>query len=339
VPKVGKQTWLFSSAPRIRCTGTVAGKTEAEGPLGDLFDVKLDNDRGQAKTWEHAEQAMFKTAVQTLLEKSGQHTQDIDLLIGGDLNAQMTSFYFGLREIDIPSLGLYSACSTLTEGLAVSALAIDSQVARQVIVGTSSHNSTAERQFRYPTEYGAQKPPTSQRTVTGSGAALLAASGGKVAVTAATIGRVVDYGIQTPWEMGAAMAPAAEATIVQHLQDMGRTVTDYDCIATGDLGHIGHDILHELLQQRGMDPKHILTDCGMLIYRTDQPEVFSGGSGAACSSLVTFSHFLEKLESGEWHRILLCATGALLSAVSAGQSDTIPSISHGVVLERRSEES
>lgn len=339
MPKVGKQTWLFSSTPRIRCTGTVAGKTEGEGPLGHLFDVKLDNDRGGFDSWEHAEQSLFKTAVETVLKKSGQQPQDIDLLVGGDLNAQMTSFYFGLRDLDIPSLGLYSACSTFTEGLAISALAIDSQVARQVIVGTSSHNSTAERQFRYPTEYGAQKPPTSQRTVTGSGVALLATTGGEVAITAATIGRVVDYGIKSPWEMGAAMAPAAEATISQHLQDMGRIITDYDCIATGDLGHIGHEILRELLQQRGMDPKHILTDCGMQIYWSNQSEVFSGGSGTACSSLVTFSHFLKKLESGEWNRILVCATGALLSAVSAGQSDTIPSISHGVVLERRSETS
>lgn len=335
MPKVGKQTWVFPTEPRIRCTGTVAGKIEGEGPLGALFDVKLSNDRWDADTWEHAEQAMFQTAAEITLKKANLQAQDIDLIIGGDLNAQLTGFYFGIRDLGIPSLGVYSACSSLTQAMAIGALTLDSQVATQVLVGTSSHNSTAERQFRYPTEYGSQKPPTSQRTVTGAGLALLAASGGQVAITAATIGRVVDNGIKSPWEYGAAMAPAAQSTILAHLQDTGTTVTDYDCIATGDLGRMGHAILRELLQQDGMDPKERLMDCGIMIFGKDQPEVFSGGSGAACSALVAFSHFLQKLERGEWNRILLCATGALLSAVTAQQKDSIPSVSHAIVMERR----
>lgn len=334
VPKVGKQTWLFPSAPRIRCTGTVAGKVEGDGPLGALFDVSLSDDRWGADTWEHAEQNIVKEAVNRVLQKSGLTPEDIDLLIGGDLNAQLTGFHFGIRDLGIPALGVYSACSSMTEAMALAALTLDSQVAQNVVVGTSSHNSTAERQFRYPTEYGAQKPPTSQRTVTGAGFALVSKSGGPVAITAATIGRVIDYGIKSPWEYGAAMAPAAESTIVTHLADTGRSITEFDCIATGDLGGMGHAILRELLQHRGLDPKERLQDCGMLIYRPNQPEVFSGGSGTACSALVTFTHFFKKLQSGEWNRVLIAATGALLSAVSAGQSDSIPAVSHAIVLER-----
>jgi len=332
--KLGRQTWAFTSEPRLLATGTVAGKVEAEGPLGANFDVTVD-DSSQGQSWEKAEQKLFASAAQTALVKAHKQASEIDLMVGSDLNAQLTSFYFGLRDFAIPALGVYSACSSITEGLALAGLAIDSQVANHVMVGTSSHNATAERQFRYPTEYGAQKPPTAQRTVTGSGVAILGREGGNVAVTHATIGQVVDYGITSPWEYGAAMAPAAARTIVAHLRETGRSLNDYDCVATGDLGRFGHAILLDLLAQDGLTVDTELTDCGILIFRQDQPEVFAGGSGAACSALVTFGYFLRNLEQGLWKRVLVAATGALLSTITAEQTESIPAISHAIALERK----
>ncbi|MCL6515766.1 stage V sporulation protein AD [Alicyclobacillus sp.] len=334
MPKIGVQTWLFPSEPRIEETATVAGKLEGEGPLGNRFDVRKEDDWCGADTWEHAEQSLFREAVQIVLQKSGVTPQDIDLFFGADLNAQVTSFHFGTREFDIPKIGVYSACASSTAALALAAMAVDAGFAQRVLAGTSSHTSTAERQFRFPTEYGAQKPPTAQRTVTGAGVGLVGRQG-RVAITAATVGRVVDYGIKSPWEYGAAMAPAAAATILAHLRDTGRKIHEFDAIATGDLGRVGLNILRDLLEQRGVDPGDRLMDCGVLIYAPDQPEVFSGGSGAACSSLVLFGHFVKRLLEGEWRRILVSATGALLSTVSQQQQDTIPAVSHAVVLERK----
>lgn len=335
MPKVGKQTWLFASQPRVISTGTVAGKTEGEGPLGGLFDVRHSDDRINFDTWEHAEQALFNEAANLAIQKAGLTAEQIDLLVGGDLNAQLSSFYFGLRTFPIPSLGVYSACASFSEAMTVAALAVDSQMANYALAGTASHNSTAERQFRYPTEYGAQKPPTAQRTVTGSGMAVLGRVGGNIAITHATVGQVQDFGIQSPWEMNAAMAPAAATTIEAHLKDTGRSVEDYDCIATGDLGFVGHEILRELLQAHNIRPMSRLTDCGMLIYDRNQPEVYSGGSGGACATLVTLGYLLRELGSGKWNRLMLVATGALLSSVTAQQNDTIPSVAHAVVFERK----
>lgn len=333
--RVGKRTYVLDRAPRILGAATVAGRTESEGPLGQYFDVRHDNDRLGLDTWEHAEQALFSEAVATLFQKTGLKQEDVDLLIGGDLNAQLTGFYIGLRTYAIPSLGVYSACSTFTQALMLAAVLVNSGWAERVVVGTSSHHSTAERQFRYPTEYGAQKPPTAQRTVTGAGAGIVDRASGRVAITAATVGRVIDPGISSPWEMGAAMAPAAADTILTHLAETGRSFDDFDCIATGDLGRVGHHILRDLLAQQGVRVDERLTDCGLLIYREDQPEVFSGGSGGACANLVTFGYFLKQLETGTWRRVLVSATGALLSAVSSQQKDSIPCISHAVVLERK----
>lgn len=335
MPKAGKQTWVFQTQPTIVSTGTVAGKTESEGPLGGFFDVRHKDDRLNFDTWEHAEQALFNEAANLALTKAKLTSDEIDLMVGGDLNAQLSSFYFGLRAFPIPALGIYSACASFSEAMALAALAVDSSMAKYVLTGTSSHNSTAERQFRYPTEYGAQRPPTAQRTVTGAGMAVLGAVPGNIAITHATIGQVEDFGIQSPWEMNAAMAPAAVATIEAHFQDTGRSFGDYDCIATGDLGFVGHAILRELLEARNLPPGKVLTDCGMLIYNRNQPEVFSGGSGGACATLVTLGHLLNQLEAGKWKRLMVVSTGALLSSVTAQQNDTIPSVAHGVVFERK----
>lgn len=335
MPKTGRQTWLFPSEPAVLATGTVAGKVESEGPLGRWFDIRSTDSTMQGDSWEKDEQVLVQKAAKTALEKAHIQPPDVDLLVGGDLNAQLSSFYFGLRDFRIPSLGVYSACSSMTEAVALAGLALDSGFSNTVLAGTSSHNSTAERQFRFPTEYGVQKPNTAQRTVTGAGMAVLARQPGTVVLTGATIGEVVDFGMKNPWEYGAAMAPAACSTILAHFRDTGRTFQDFDCIATGDLGRMGNAILRDLLVREGHDPGDKLTDCGMLIYRPDQPEVFSGGSGAACSTLVTYGYLLENLRNGTWNRILVSATGALLSTVMSQQKETIPSISHAVVFERR----
>lgn len=333
--KLQGQTWLFDSRPGLVATGTVAGSVESNGPLGSEFDLNMTDDRWGMSTWEHAEQKMFGEAVRIALDKGNLQTSDIDLMIGGDLNAQMCSFHLGLRAYTIPALGVFSACASIAEALAIAGMAIDGGYANRALVGTSSHNSTVERQFRYPTEYGVQKPPTAQRTVTGAGACVLAKQGGDVCISAATIGKVTDLGIKSPWEMGAAMAPAAESTLIAHFRDTNRRPNDYDCIATGDLGRIGHAILRDLLEKQQFTAGDELMDCGIMIFDPNQPEVFSGGSGGACCTLVTLGHIIRQLQSGKWKRVLIAATGALLSAVTAQQADTIPCISHAVVLERR----
>lgn len=334
--RLGRQTWDLQSTPvYLAGVGTICGQLESAGPLGPSFDVRLENDRIDDDTWEHSEQRMFAQAAQIAMQKANITSEQVDAVIGGDLNAQLTGFYFGTRALSRPSLGVYSACASICEGLAIGSLLVHTGHAERVMVGTSSHTSTAERQFRYPTEYGTQKPPTAQRTVTGAGCAILNSVQSPIQVTHATVGRVVDYGIRSPWEMGAAMAPAAADTLMQHMKDTQRTFTDYDLIATGDLGRIGHTLLKELLAERGELDVPNLTDCGMLIYDATQSDVFSGGSGGACCTVVTFAHLIRGLQEGTYRRILVSATGALLSSISALQSDSIPSISHAIAFERK----
>lgn len=233
----------------------------------------------------------------------------------------------------MPYIGLFGACSTSMEGLALGALLVNSQAARNVLCATASHNATVEKQFRYPTEYGSQKPPTAQWTVTGAGAALVCLEGNGPRITSATIGRVVDMGISDPFNMGSAMAPAAVDTITAHLRDLGITPNEYDLIATGDLGRVGHHNAKDLLIKHGIKiPAEILTDCGLLIYRDDQP-VFSGGSGCGCSAVVTYGHLLNRMRKGELKKILVVATGALLSPLSYQQNESIPCVAHAVSIE------
>lgn len=336
--RLGRQTWDLQSTPvYVEGVGTVAGTLEGEGPLGGDFDIVLDNDRIGGDTWEHSEQMMFAKAAQRAMNDANVSTEQVNAFIGADLNAQLTGFYLGTRAFAFPALGVYSACASICEGLAMAGLLVHTGHAQKVLVGTSSHASTAERQFRYPTEYGAQKPPTAQRTVTGSGVAVIGNAHRSLQITHATIGRVMDYGIASPWEMGAAMAPAAFSTIDQHLTDTGRTLDDYDLVASGDLGHVGLSLLKQLLGERGHSSSTLtrVTDCGAMIYASAQPEVFSGGSGGACCTIVTFGHLFKKLMDGTYRRILVSATGALLSAVSVQQKDTIPSISHAIAIERK----
>ncbi|WP_206880691.1 stage V sporulation protein AD [Alicyclobacillus mali (ex Roth et al. 2021)] len=337
--RLGRSTWALGERQvAVIAASTVAGSLESQGPLSDAFDVRLSDDRAGEDSWERAEQVMFHRAAELACEKAGVKPEALDLVVGADLNAQLTSFYMGLRQLARPMLGVYSACASICEALAVAGLAVATGFADKVLAGTSSHTSTAERQFRYPTEYGVQRPPSAQRTVTGAGAAILGRGRGKWQITHATIGEIADFGVRSPWEMGAAMAPAACDTIRQHLADTGRSLNDYDLVVTGDLGRVGLDILRHLLVEQGVAPASLVSvrvsDCGAMIYAEDQQEVFSGGSGAACSTLVTFGHLFREMERGRVNRLLLCATGALLSQVSAQQGDTIPSISHAIAFER-----
>jgi len=334
MPLLGKQTWQFHSQPVLLSSAAVVGPKEGAGPLGAEFDACEKDPYVGQESWEKAERRLFEMACQMAVQKAGIAESAVDVLYGGDLLNQIISANFAARTLSVPFLGLFGACSTSMESLALAAMTVDAGFANYALAATSSHNSTAERQFRYPTEYGGQKPPSSQCTVTGAGAGLVAKTGSGPRLTHATIGKVVDMGITSPFEMGPAMAPAAVDTITQHFQDTGRTPEDYDLIVTGDLARIGHKIATELFEEQGIFLGDKFKDCGILIFDPDQAEVFSGGSGCACCATVTYGHLMKRMAKGELDRILVCATGALLSPLSNQQGESIPCVAHCVAFER-----
>lgn len=329
----GKQSWLFESKPLIKASAAVGGPFEAEGPLAEDFD-KLEKDiwLGQ-DSFEKAEKTLLENACKITIQKSGLKKEDIQFFLCGDLMDQIISSSFAARSLGIPFLGIYGACSSSMEGLALASLMIDSGFAKNVMTATSSHNGSAEKQYRYPTEYGSQKPPTAQWTVTGAGAALLVPEGEGPHVTAATIGKIIDMGISDPLNMGGAMAPAAVDTIEAHFRDLRCSSSYYDLIVTGDLGRVGHSIATDLLGQHGIKfAPNQFGDCGLMIFSKEQP-VFAGGSGCACSAAVTYGHLLKRMHQGKLRRILVVATGALLSPLSYQQKESIPCIAHAVAIE------
>ena len=329
----GYQTWVFDSKPVIIGSAAVGGPFEAKGALAEDFDLLHEDIWLGQDSFEKAEKKMLEQACETAIKKAGMKKEDVQFFFCGDLINQIIPSSFTARTLGVPYLGLYGACSTSMEGLAVASLIVDTKFARNALVGTSSHNAAAEKQYRYPTEYGAQKPPTAQWTVTGAAAAVVAQQGEGPRVTAATIGRVIDMGLSDPFNMGAAMAPAAVDTIEAHFRDLNIGASCYDLIATGDLGRVGHRIAGELLKKHGIDmPEEKFTDCGILIYKDEQP-VFAGGSGCACAAVTTYGHFLNRMRRGELKKILVIATGALLSPMSYQQKETIPCIAHAVSIE------
>lgn len=331
---VGKQTWCFKNKPVILSSAAVVGPFEGAGPLGEDFDFVHDDMWMEQASFEKAERKLLEQACVTAINKANIKKDDIQFFMSGDLMNQIISSSFAARSLQIPFLGLFGACSSAMEGLAMASLLIDSKAANYVLASASSHNSSVEKQFRYPTEYGAQKPPTAQWTVTGAGAALLSQEGSGPKVVAATIGKVIDMGLSDPYNMGAAMAPAAVDTIQAHFNDLKLSADHYDLIATGDLGRVGHTIASDLLKKNGFSiPDEKFTDCGLMIYSPDQP-VMSGGSGCGCASCVTYGHLLKRMEKGELNRILVIATGALLSPLSYQQKESIPCIAHAVAIER-----
>lgn len=338
----GHQTWLFPNRPVIASAASVVGPFEGKGPLANDFDrIHGDTWIGQ-DSWEKAEKRLLEEACELAIEKAGLTKEDVQFFIGGDLLPQLISSSFAARTLSVPFLGVFGACSTSMESLALSALLVDSGNAQTVLCGTSSHNSTAEKTFRYPTEYGGQKPPTAQWSVTGAGACVIQKEGQNAAdtglvITAATIGRVVDMGLSDPFNMGAAMAPAAVDTIEAHFRDTRTSFADFDLVITGDLGRVGYGLAIDLMKKHGLDvPEDKFADCGILIYG-DNPTVLAGGSGAACSATVTYGHIFKRMMAGELNKVMVAATGALLSLISVQQKETIPCTCHAVVIERRGE--
>ena len=330
----GHQSWLFQNRPVILATGVTGGPFEAAGALSNDFDVLHDNIWLGQPSFEKAEKKLLEEACEKAIHKAGLKKEDIHFFFSGDLMNQIISSSFTARTLGIPYFGLFGACSSSMEGLSLAAFVVNAGGARYVLAAASSHNGAVNKQYRYPTEYGAQLPPTAQWTVTGAGAVLLGAQGSGPRVTMSTIGRIVDMGISDPFNMGAAMAPAAVDTIESHFRDFQLDASYYDLIATGDLGGVGHAIARDLLQKHGLEiPQEKFVDCGLLIYKEDQP-VIAGGSGCACSAVVTYGHFLNRMQRGELRRILVVATGALLSPLSYQQQETIPCIAHAVAIER-----
>lgn len=330
--RIGKQTWQFDDGIYLASTGTVIGPREAQGPLGPYMDKTYKELHCGEKTWELAERRLLEDAVTTCLKKAEKKEDDINYFLAGDLLNQNVTANYIARKNKIPYLCMFGACSTSMETLAMSSLLVDGGYADQVLAAVSSHNATVERQFRYPTEYGGQKPPTAQTTVTGAGAALVNRESSPITISGATIGRVMDWGISDAFDMGSAMAPAAANTISSHLSDTGRTVNDYDAIVTGDLSSVGSPLLKQLLQEEGHDISSIHQDCGLMIYSPEQ-KAQAGGSGTACSAVVTYGYFMNELRKGNLKRILVVATGALMNPVMVQQKETIPCIAHGVVFE------
>ncbi|GKU26328.1 stage V sporulation protein AD [Clostridium folliculivorans] len=329
----GRQTWIFESKPVIISSSAIGGPFEGKGALAEDFDFTHDDIWAGEESVEKAEKKLLEQSCITTMNKVNMEKEDIQFFISGDLMNQIISSSFTARSLEIPFLGVFGACSSSMEGLALASLLVDSKAAEFVLTGASSHNVAVEKQFRYPTEYGAQKPPTAQWTVTGAGTALVAREGDGPRVTSATIGKIVDMGISDPYNMGAAMAPAAVDTIEKHFKNLNIDPTYYDLIATGDLGKVGHQITADLLKKHGMEmPSDRFTDCGLMIYKDDQP-VMAGASGCGCTATVTYGHLIKRMKKGELKRILVIATGALLSPLSYQQKESIPCIAHAVSIE------
>ncbi len=330
--KLGQQTVVFSTPPIISAAGVTVGQMEGDGPLADYFDRVLTDTYHGEKTWEKAEQKMLQETITLAVQKAGLKLSDIDYLLAGDLLNQIISANYTARGLGVPFIGLFGACSTFAESIALGAMLIDGGFAGRVVASASSHHNTAERQFRFPNELGVQRPPSAQWTVTGAGSVVLDQGQLGLRVTHATIGKVVDAGEKNAQDMGAAMAPAAADTIVTHLKDTGRQPADYDLIITGDLGIIGKTLVAELAHNQGYELGEKYTDCGVLIYNPAQ-DTHAGGSGCGCSAAVFSGYLFKEILAGRWKRILLIGTGALHSPVSAMQGESIPGIGHAVSLE------
>ena len=331
--KRGRQSFALSDPPVITHWASVAGKREAEGPLANTFDLKCRDTYFGQKTWEQAEKHMQQQALRKLLQKAELTPQEVDLVFSGDLLNQCIGSSFTLRNTGIPHLGLYGACSTMSESLLLASMAVGGGFADQVVAMTSSHFASSERQYRFPLGYGGQRTPTSQWTVTGSGAALVCSQGKGPRITTCTIGTVTDLGIRDANNMGAAMAPAAYATIRSHFEDLKTGPEEFDRIITGDLGQIGKEMLLELARMDGISLGGKLEDCGTLVFDNTVQDVHAGGSGCGCSAITLCGSLLSQLKTGKLKKILFCGTGALLSPTSTQQGLPIPGVCHAVCIQ------
>ena len=330
--KRGRQSFVLNHPPIITTWASVAGKKEAEGPLAHTFDIKCRDSYFGQQTWEQAEKHMQRLALKKLAEKANISQKDFDIVFSGDLLNQCIGSSFTLRNTGIPHLGLYGACSTMSESLLMASMAVGGGFAEQVVAMTSSHFASSERQYRFPLGYGGQRTPTSQWTVTGSGAALVCREGKGPKITACTVGTVTDLGIKDANNMGAAMAPAAYATIRAHFEDLKTGPEDFSLIVTGDLGQLGKEMLLELAKRDGISLGGKLADCGTLVFDNTTQDVHAGGSGCGCSAITLCGYLLNQLNAGKLKKILFCGTGALLSPTSTQQGLPIPGVCHGVCI-------
>lgn len=340
---VGKQSILFANPPYILSGASVAGKKEGEGPLGSFFDQIEEDPMFGGTTWEDAESRLMKRSAELAIEKAGLTKEDIRFLVGGDLLGQLIATSFGIIDLEIPLLGVYGACSTMGESIAIGSILVDGGFADKVLSLTSSHFAGAEKQFRFPLAYGNQRPLSASWTVTGSGAVVI----GKempakpanqqnkpiIRVKGVTLGKIVDYGVKDSMNMGACMAPAAYKTISQNLQDFNVLPNYYDKIITGDLGYVGKEILIDLLKQDGFDISANHMDCGIEIFDKETQDTHAGGSGCGCSAITLTGYAFQKLLRHEWTRILFVPTGALLSKISFNEGNSVPGIAHAVMFE------
>jgi stage V sporulation protein AD len=328
--RIGERTAVFGAPPSVISFACAGGKQEGRGPLGAYFDEVNEDSFFGERTWEKGESAMQKRALQLALLKGARKASQLDYILAGDLLNQCIGSSFSLRNSGIPFLGLYGACSTFGEGLALAAMLIDGGFARCAAALTSSHFCTAERQYRMPVPYGSQRTPTAQWTATAAGCCILGESGPGPYLTAAAVGRIVDKGITDANNMGAAMAPAAYQTLSDFLRDTGTNPGDYDLILTGDLGELGHAIVCDLFRRDGTELGDNYQDCGMLLYDRERQDMHAGGSGCGCSAAVVCGYVLRGMREGRWRRVLLAPTGALLSPTSSFQGESIPGICHAV---------
>lgn len=352
---LGVSSIAYANPVIIMGSGSIVGRTENEGPLAGSFDKASDdkNDMFGEDSWEKAESGLQKQAVAITLQKTGAQANDIRYLFAGDLLGQNIASSFGIKDYNIPLFGLYGACSTCGEALALGSMCVAAGYADRVLALTSSHFASAQKEFRFPLEYGNQRPLYASWTVTGSAAFLLQGIdaepnstdgrqiknmleleyGSKVGITGVTIGKIEDFGIKDSFNMGCAMAPAAAWTIAAHFKDFGRTADDYDAIFTGDLGSVGQQALFNLLSQENIDISQKHQDCGMLIYDAKKQDVHAGGSGCGCSAVVLSAHILKTLARKQWKRVLFIPTGALLNKTSFNEGQNVPGIAHAVVIE------
>ena len=329
----GLQSIAFEKSPYLVSSASVVGKKEGEGPLGKMFDMVEKEDLFGENTWEEAESTMQKEACLLAMGKAHMEAKDVRYLFGGDLLRQGVATSMGVSELNIPLFGLFGACSTSGEALALASMSVAAGYGECMLAVTSSHFGSAEKEFRFPLGYANQRPLSAQWTVTGSGAFLVGTKRSHVRITGVTVGKIVDYGLKDSQNMGACMAPAACDTIIRNLEDFGRKAEDYNRIITGDLGYVGQSILFDLMRGKGYDIKKNHMDCGMTIFDQMTQDTHAGGSGCGCAATTLSAYILPKVERGEWKRVLFVPTGALMSTVSYNEGASVPGIAHGIVLE------
>lgn len=331
--KIGKNSVEFNHV-YLRASSAISGPKEAEGPLGQYFDASYKDNYCGGQNWEQAEIILQQHAIEAVLAKSGLKMDEIDLAIGGDLNNQIAVTNYSLRAYDVAYLGVFSACSTCTQSMLLSSMLVDSGYGENIMTITSSHNSTSERQFRYPTEYGGQKPTSMTSTATGAGASIISSVPSSIRITRATIGKIVDPDLSDAQDMGRTMAPAAAMTFKTHLEDFQIEPSEYDLILTGDLSKYGSEIFLKILQEWQIQTTENMNDAGLMLYDIEKQNVFAGGSGCGCVTLVTLGYVVNALKTGKYNKVLIIATGALMNPIMVAQNESIPAIAHAIALER-----